>query len=611
MWTLPSQLAHYFSSLLSLSNVITAAIVLLIIVVYWRSRLRIHMPIKAIAEALHGATRRVEGLPSDTPVKVFPTGPDKLRDLWREFLEQRNENTVLYRGRQISTLDPSDIFHEQALFGASSRQLAGTLAGILTGIGIFGTFIGLVLGIARVDTNDMIGSVGNLLGGMWTAFVTSLFGIGTSLLWLYMDRRSQDELRDAVQGFFIRVRARYPVEGADRLLHRLLDVEQEESAAIQESKGILLEQKGILQTLSTDLALAFERAVTEGLEAALGPQLARMTDAVQSLSINIGDRQVAALGEMVEAFQSRLSEELHGQLEGLAKALENASEWQERVYAELDVLVTRVETASERQLHLIEAANDASGALVGSLDHLQQTAESIAKIAAETERAAGAVTAAGMAMQDQAASLKAENDVYREANERIRLALARQIEALEGKVDEVEAFWNKVGEDLEAAGQKLKTGANEFGILASDKLGEIFHRFDAEMAKVVGHLSGTLAEIREVTEELPATLDELKGTLSSQAAGVQESMSVLAETMDVLRSFDRIPEVVKEMPPLADSFSKSVEGLGAAGAALDKLAQRIRALPAELTEQFQIAIAKGHEDGQVVIATRLLPGAEQ
>src|SRR5690606_42163601 len=120
---------------------------------------------------------------------------------------------------------------------------------------------------------------------------------------------------------------------------------------------------------------------------------------------------------------------------------------------------------------------------LGSLGHRRQPAEGMAKLPAGTERAARAVTAAGIGMQDQASSLKAENDVYREANDRIRLALARQIEALEGKVDEVEAFRNKHGEDLEAAGQKHKTGANEFGIQASDKLGEISHRFDAEMAR--------------------------------------------------------------------------------------------------------------------------------
>ena len=576
------------------SSVSTWVIVLVIIAVFIRSLLKIHLPLRRTADALAAATARIRGGVPDMPENVFPVGPERLRSLWREFLEQRKENTVFWRGQAVSTLDPADIFHEQALFGASSRQLAGTLAGIFTGIGIFGTFLGLVMGLARVDTTNMMTSVGGLLGGMWTAFITSLFGIAFSLIWLYVDRKSQDAVRDAVQGFFIRVRSRYPVEGADRLLHRLLRVEQEESTAIQESRDILKEQNGILQILGADLATAMQAAVTESLQSTMTPQLQQMADAVSSLAVNLGERQAAAMEEMVDRFQKGLSEQLHGQLEGLASALSRASDWQAQVHGHLGELIDRIEDASGRQVELIETASRASETFVGSLDklftahdHLQATAASIGEIASSAQAAAEAIGRQSEMLAEHAAELKAENQAYREANEQIRAQLARQLDALEGKVEEIEEFWTHVGAELEEAGERLKSGANEFGILASEKLGEIFSRFDAEMARVVEHLSGTLSEIREVTDELPSGLADLRSTLTTQTEEIRTSGDTVAKALTHLEELRGLPKALERLEPLGGSIDAAVDRFGGASSALEALATRVARVPVSLHEILQ------------------------
>ena len=58
-------------------------------------------------------------------------------------------------------------------------QYAPTL---LTSLGILGTFFGIVAGLLGFDTNDIDSSIGTLLEGMKTAFITSLFGILLSII---------------------------------------------------------------------------------------------------------------------------------------------------------------------------------------------------------------------------------------------------------------------------------------------------------------------------------------------------------------------------------------------------------------------------------------------
>ena len=53
---------------------------------------------------------------------------------------------------------------------------------LLTSLGIFGTFGGIVIGLMLFDEKDIDGSISLLLGGLKTAFVTSLLGILTSII---------------------------------------------------------------------------------------------------------------------------------------------------------------------------------------------------------------------------------------------------------------------------------------------------------------------------------------------------------------------------------------------------------------------------------------------
>jgi len=53
-------------------------------------------------------------------------------------------------------------------------QLVQYAPNLLTSLGILGTFVGIVIGLLGFDTGDIDGSIGPLLAGLKTAFITSL-----------------------------------------------------------------------------------------------------------------------------------------------------------------------------------------------------------------------------------------------------------------------------------------------------------------------------------------------------------------------------------------------------------------------------------------------------
>ncbi|WP_078237062.1 MotA/TolQ/ExbB proton channel family protein [Haemophilus paracuniculus] len=68
---------------------------------------------------------------------------------------------------------------------------------LLTSIGILGTFTGVVAGLLNFDVNDINGSITELLGGMKTAFLTSVIGLCFSILlktsYTLLERKKSDQ----------------------------------------------------------------------------------------------------------------------------------------------------------------------------------------------------------------------------------------------------------------------------------------------------------------------------------------------------------------------------------------------------------------------------------
>ena len=112
---------------------------------------------------------------------------DKIKDLYKRSINI-NTNTGL------KTNIPSyNFFSEFNVCKASFINLRtlDSASGTLVGLGLLGTFLGLTLGINGFDSStaeNIKSSINGLLGGMGTAFVTSLVGMFLSMLYTSCDK---------------------------------------------------------------------------------------------------------------------------------------------------------------------------------------------------------------------------------------------------------------------------------------------------------------------------------------------------------------------------------------------------------------------------------------
>lgn len=126
---------------------------------------------------------------SDKDASVIFSQSDGLRQPWKKYVSTFIPHV---EGQPKTEEFASDFFKvTEILESHVNLRLYLALPNILVGIGVLGTFIGLVSGIGGFETESVDGvreSIAELLAGMSTAFYTSIFGMLGSILFNFFEK---------------------------------------------------------------------------------------------------------------------------------------------------------------------------------------------------------------------------------------------------------------------------------------------------------------------------------------------------------------------------------------------------------------------------------------
>lgn len=481
-------------------------------------------PLWRRARAFGKATERiVEHAGSSFPNAPFPARHNWLNELWSDYRSAYAETSVEVGEQVLSPVSPNEHFSPDKVLRGYNRKVPLVLAGVFLGLGILGTFVGLVQGLEEVNTagsEQLLSSVTGLLSGMSTAFWTSIGGISLSILWLLGDRFFFHRLQSRVQAFIRQAERHWPATSPDR--------------AVFEALSIQAEQKAILQNLGTDMAQAFEEAINKGLTKELSPALASIDETLDEVASRVTSEQAEVLDEMAAAFQERLMGSVQDQFDELSTVIREATEWQQRVSDDVATVFEQVTELSEKNTELLETSAEAADKFLASIDGLSEAHESMGAVAENLEAVAGQTARLSEEFRSQ-------GEVFAEANEEIRSDLARQLDLVQEQVESLAGFWREMHGDLDELAESLSDNLTEFSAMTEEKLGEVFNRFDSEMATVVEHLGGTLAEMREVTEELGPALQRIERSLDETLEPLADSKEEVGELARSIRSLDDLP----------------------------------------------------------------------
>ncbi len=414
----------------------------------------------------------------------------QLQPIWRGFLQ----SVGLSQSARVPC-DVADYIHEDVLMmGQGRAALADIIPGLCTSLGILGTFVGLSLGLNRLDLTDLE-TAGQLTSGMALAFNTSIVGMIGSICFNIINRYAAGRARQAISDFTAAFYA-YAIPQPPDATTQLLAYQREQSDALGQ----------FAEDMSVRMAGEIQHAITNAM--------APVQDSMEDF-LNAATRaQVDGLDYIVARFIDRMNTALEGQLHRLGEALSQTSEGQLRAQEDLrgalDMIgkltsgVSEVQGVSQDLLNkFARYVTQMEGAASGIADSQGKTTKLLEEISKSSQRQSQYLSA----LQAYQADLQASFQDYTIWTDSFVTGLeertAAQKEALE-----------RVATEMRGSSELLRGAYKSFVESIELGLANALGLFDENMQNLTRQIHGTLSDIQETMVSLEQSMNRAAGMIT-------------------------------------------------------------------------------------------------
>lgn len=243
--------------------------------------------------------------------EFFDTQPIS-KSIWHEF----DESLVIIPGNEKvhNTIDASFFFNAETLGTRFiNSRLIASVPGLLSALGVLGTFYGLSKGLAGIklsgdDISTMKTGITVLLSGAGTAFMTSLWGVGLSFIYNFLEKFLERALQNKIKILQDQIDVVFPRLTAEHQLQQIVDHSLESRTALQ---GLAEQIGGHMQEAMATAADSMGNAVATTLERTLGGALDRL---------NGGNEE--SMGSLIDEFMKKFESIASAPSEGFKHAAE-------------------------------------------------------------------------------------------------------------------------------------------------------------------------------------------------------------------------------------------------------------------------------------------------
>jgi len=470
----------------------------------------------------------------------------ELKHAWTEFEESLHPQRELENGeekivRVRATAPSASFFSEQQLVDIPlNTEFFKHLPGILTGVGIIGTFYGLMIGLSHFDPStpeQVTSSVNNLLHDVLYAFLGSAVAIFASILVTWLEKLSIAKCYKYLEKFTAALDSLYESGVGEEYLASLVKSSNESATQARHLKESLVtdlrdmllklaesqkvENERLAATLSTtyrESGQQFAEQVSGAIENSLKSPLDKIAGAVQTASGDQSGMVQNMLQDVLTAFMAKLDttfgqqftslNDMMGQTVGAIQTMQTgfAALLQDMRQVSDD---SRQGSAQLIEQLLSEMKSGQQALQAGMNDMLTSLQTSVAKIGAEGE-------GAGERMARQLEKMFADS----EAREKVQ---SEHMAAF------IEAIQNSVQQGQSATMEKMAASVESL----DEQLGSLFGQIDKGQQQISATQQANQQSLHEQTQRVMSEVDDqikqLIDTVASQHQGTTETFRLLAE----------------------------------------------------------------------------------
>lgn len=447
-----------------------------------------------------------------------------------DFLDEKYREYINNSGRyQNYRKDFSMYLSEKVLDERINRNYLDRIPGIMTGLGILGTFLGLVIGLLQFDVNETT-TISYLLEGIKTAFLTSVFGMIYSLGFHQYYEKSCDELYESAEAFFQKFHEKV-----------FLDSHLEASDEILKNQK---QQTILLNDLTEKIAVELSESISQSLV----PTMNDIKVAIENTYQDLSKTQTKGVELIVDKFLGQMDEAVGNQFENLGKTIEMLCQWQKDTAGNMQEIIDGVMTKSKDITAMVDE-------LERLLDKFNMSILSVERCNETTSQNIQKFEEMESVFQNSLESFKEVNVEIKDYVNIVKNANRREEQYLKEIADSIQVKLNDSSQKLEVVCEKLN---NTVGSVMKTSIEHTFEQFDTGLSDIAGHLSGTISEIQNITDKVPEVIRISFENIEKQ---LKEYRDLIDNTTHISENYCKKLEeeslkIIKEEKNLSDAIGK-------------------------------------------------------
>ncbi len=580
---------------------------------------------------IQSAIAKFEGKTLPTEFKKLFAKDKQLAHLWSEYSESLHEQFDESEGQMVimavrSTIPADSYFSDQYVVDSRLRtEFFKHLPGIFTGVGIIGTFYGLIQGLGQFQVSeDAVAvrvSLEFLMHSVGEAFLISAAAITAAMGVTFFEKLLLASLYRRTEEIAHAIDAHFDSGAGEEYLSRL--VKSSEASATQSMilKDALVEDLGkLLREISHHQVEAIREdnkslgvTIATGIKESLRGPLEEIAATVKTASGDQSSAAVTMLNDVMVSFSQRLNDLFGGQISGINDLNKQTIQGMQDAVRSLNSLVAQLEETGRK------STNDMTAQIAGAIKSMEERQSSInaqtqlfvdqiSKLVESSqtqtqEKLQATLETIGQKMVSILEALsESQKQVFEENREREEVMSGRaegMISGMSSTVDvavkEMAAASKTMAESVILLSTSTSTSIDRLSV-GADRLNTAATNFAAAGDSV------TNAMLK--TESVSLKLTEVSGALSSGAGAVQDALRdyrVQREAMSNLLGDVRVTvELAKKEASITADVLQRIElstlKLGEAQKDVDEYLEGVGQVLAESTEEFRESVVKtlGH-----------------
>lgn len=449
------------------------------------------------------------------------------------------DDFISLNGKSYSRNYAEEYFSEGSVLAALSinPKYLSSASGMLVGLGLLGTFLGLTLGILgfKSDSSEAIqSSIQSLLGGMGTAFMTSLIGMGCSCYYIWREKQLMFLFRKILNRICFALDKRYFLSDSE-FYTAYLSFKDEQGNTVYISNAMrdmyteTHKQTGYMGTLVDDLSDALDEKLSNSINENIIPMIQKFVETLNEKLDMLKTSMQSPAEDMTRMVVEELKTSMQAMMEKFGADLSGSAT------SNLTMLTDNLAKASESLTELPAQMKNMSAQLGGAFGGIHTTIEDLESAVQKiVEQSASSNSSLIEKASSQYSRMEESHQKISSQTDVLIANFNNMVETLNKTVKEVQNSMIQIRETKEALGTLVVslTGITNNMDQASSRLKSSQDNYVSGLKEVQDKSSLTIANITNALQISKNTLDDYSNKFGTIQQGLTGIFSQIKQGLD-------------------------------------------------------------------------------